>query len=136
MTFRDENTDEHILYRKVSEDGKVEIGVHPVLYGFRIRAGSAGDMFYDLDYCAGDKLVAVETLYGIVLTVLKDRLSKGKPPFRGFPIQERKPMYNDPECAAKLFEMCAGLEMEQVSCPLLNEMKTDYILKMFNKKKS
>lgn len=122
MKFTEEFEDEHSFYRKVSEDGKFCICVYPVIYGFRVRAGYAGSQWFELDYCAGDKIEAIEEIYSIVTRILIKHRD-----FSVFPFQNRKPMFNDPECASKLFELAKGTPEETVNFEKLHELKRKYM---------
>lgn len=45
------------IRRFVSENGRWELGITPVLFGVRIRAGLANNEWCVVDYCAGDNWV-------------------------------------------------------------------------------
>lgn len=126
MKFVDDNTDPHVFYRKVSEDGRLEVAVAPVMYGFRIRSGNAGKGFYELDYCAGNNLAGIETIYSIVLTALSNGID-----FNKFPVQNTKPMHNDPECFVKLFQLVEGMDLIKVKTPDVHAMKSEYLTKLW-----
>ena len=145
--FVDAPADINLLCRKTAVvpllgAGSVEIGVHPVLYGFRIRAGFVGDMGCDLDFCAGDKQKDVEDIYSLVISIIEKRLRasdnlKGLNPrearrfiFHDFPVQQTKPMYNDHECFMRLSEMC-GPELVSIKLPDINAEKLKYMLEFF-----
>jgi len=121
------NTHSCLHKMKVSKDGKYEIGIYVVMYGFRIRAGYAGKLWVELDYCAGSDLVMVNLLYHAILTLLTDRISKGENPFKDLPIQDVKPMINDPECLAKLLEVikdCHIADVTQITAAELQGYRT------------
>ena len=83
----------HLFARLISDDGKIEMGIHPVLFGYRVRAGYIGSMSYMFDWCGGDNQTQVELLYSIAKNVLEHRKS-----FDGVPICSKvKPFYNDQE---------------------------------------
>jgi hypothetical protein len=80
-----------LFERLVSEDGKIEMGIHPVIFGYRVRAGYAGDMSYMFDWCGGDNQTQVEMLYSIAKNILEHKNS-----FAGVPVCSKiKPFYND-----------------------------------------
>ncbi len=63
MKFKQEDNDDLELFQRlVSEDGTIEMGIHPVIFGYRVRAGYVGNMFYELDWCGGDKQEDLEVL--------------------------------------------------------------------------
>lgn len=90
--------------RKVSQDGKYEIGIHPVLFGFRIRAGEVGSQVCMLDYCCVRDLTLLELTYSCVLAVMQMRIAENKPVFNEFPIPADK-YYRDTVCISKLIKM-------------------------------
>lgn len=82
-----------IFERLISEDGKIEMGIHPVLFGYRVRAGYIGSMSYNFDWCGGDGQSQVEMLYSIAKNILEHKNN-----FEGIPVCSKvKPFYNDPE---------------------------------------
>lgn len=84
-----------LLHRRISENGLIEIGVYPVIYGYRIRAGFAGYMVCELDWCAGADWERVNRLYSIMMAILGQR-PEGPDCFDDLPSQSRvKPFYND-----------------------------------------
>jgi hypothetical protein len=99
--------------RKTSSDGVYEIGIYPVIFGFRIRAGFVGRMWCELDYCAGADLTMINLLYNIVVTIMSKRIEQNENPFAGFPKQDVKPMINDPECLQKMMELFKDYKIEE-----------------------
>lgn len=130
MKFVDQDTDPDVFYRKVSEDGRLEVCVSPVIYGYRVRAGYAGSFCYELDYCAGDRTETIEQIYRMVLAILSADI-----PFGYFPEQRVKPMYNDPKCTIQLIDLAAELPQEQVDFHDLHEKKIEYLNKIWTIKK-
>lgn len=128
-SFLNQETDPPLFYRKVSQDGKIEIGVHPVLFGFRILAGYVGNDIYELNYCAGGSIKEIEKIYSIVLTILSNRSEFH---FDGFPRQIVKPMYNDTICENALIKMMSGLDPIKVSTPHVHIKKNQYLTALFN----
>lgn len=149
--FQDAPSDMNLICRKIAVvpyigEGTIEIGIYPVLYGFRIRAGFVGDMGCDLDFCAGNKQKDAEDIYSLVLTILERKLRKlgaenatGRTikhresrmiVFNDFPIQRTKPMYNDHECFMTLSEMC-GPDLISIKLPDLGQEKLKYMLEHF-----
>lgn len=102
-----ENNLENQLYQRlVSEDGKIEMGIHPVMFGYRVVAGYTGSQFLELNWCGGDDQSQVELLYSIAKNILEQ---KGN--FEGLPlVSEIKPFYNDKKFLA--------LVMDQIKQPL------------------
>ena len=86
-----DNTKESLFQRLVSDDGKIEMGIHPVMFGYRVRAGYVGIMMYEMDWCGGDDQAQLELLYSIAKNILENKNS-----FDGVPtISMIKPFYKD-----------------------------------------
>lgn len=65
----DRHTD--LLFNIVS-DGKIEMGIHRVMYGYRIRAGYVGEGWVNWDWCCGDNSFLVSLTYGVARTLLTE----------------------------------------------------------------
>jgi hypothetical protein len=103
---RAEPSPNYPICRLISETGKWELGLVPMLFGVRVRAGLNGAEWCDIDYCAGaDQAFQVELLI-TVLTILESfpesitssELYKRMPGFK------RKPINQDP-CWGQLQRM-------------------------------
>lgn len=90
--------------RRVSVDGKNEIGIHPVLFGFRIRAGIVGDYGVKIDYCCQADPKLIQLVYNCVQAIMKTRVASGEPVFKDFPVPENK-LYNDLHAITELVKM-------------------------------
>jgi hypothetical protein len=103
-----DNDKDMIYQRIVSEDGKIEIGIHPVMFGFRVRAGYVGNPWVHLDWCGGADHSAVEILYSMAKNILE---AKGD--FRDLPpCSKVKPFYKDPSFIAEVMRhVVAPMEM-------------------------
>lgn len=143
IQFIEEETDEDLIYRR-SWNNMVEIALHPVLFGWRVRAGYEFRSYYQLDYCCGDQQAEIELIYSTVLTILTNELNKQDLTldkrtictnvFSKFPKQNTKPMRNDPECMINLI-LLAGVEPDElikVSFPDLTEKRQSYMNNVFN----
>jgi len=131
--------DENLIFRKVRNG--IEVGVYPVIFGYRIRAGIVGDGFCHLDYCAGADLKEVENIYSLVISIMNNKMDAmineaNEIPsirdvshftFKDFPRQHVKPMFNDHECFMALAEMC-GPEIISVKLPNLAARKVKHTL--------
>lgn len=75
MKFRivEDDTDKLLIFRRLSENNLVEIGVHRVLFGYRVKAGFANEGFCYLDWCAGGNWKDVERLYSLCYAILSKR---------------------------------------------------------------
>lgn len=81
---------------RVSEGGLVHIGVYPVIFGYRVRAGFTDDVWgVNLDWCGGSDWNHVTHLYRIALSVLGIR-AEDRSCFDGLPgSTTKKPFYLD-----------------------------------------
>jgi hypothetical protein len=118
-----ENT-EYLKSRYVCE--KVEIGVYPVLFGYRIHAGKINNGYYDLDYCCG----ADQKNVNLMLSLVKTILEKNDLNFRIFPMQNRKPVFTDVDCFMKLIEL-GGENLEIVEAENVQEIRKEVMSSLF-----
>lgn len=102
-----EKTENFSLLRFVSEGGRWEVGLVPMLFGVRVRAGICGCDGCELDYCAGDdpvfQLALLDTVMKIMQTIPEDIDTWTFVSFwPGFRI---KPINRDPTCWKELLAM-------------------------------
>jgi hypothetical protein len=82
----------------LSENEVWEIGIYPVMFGFRVRAGKTNSLGVDIDYCAGNDPVFLGQLLTTVMSILEsfsEALTSAElrlvlPPY------EKKPINLDP----------------------------------------
>lgn len=117
--------DEGLLFKSVSECGRIEMGVYPVLFGFRIRAGFAGYMCYEIDYCCGSEQEDVEFIYTMTRNILEQQEFSRKV-FEVFPFQERKPFFTDVENFA-LFLKLIKPDFIDIKLPDIYAAKREYL---------
>ncbi len=117
MQFNEAEDDHNnkLFCRRVSEGGTVEIGVYRVMYGYRVRAGFIGTLSCILDWCAGGNWIEVESLYTMCLHILESR-TEDQSCFSGIPSHSTvKPYRNDHEflrtVAALIPEETTGMVM-------------------------
>ena len=132
--FRKADDNEGLIFRKtrkVAHLPEIEIGVFPVMFGYRVRVGMVGSWTMELDYCAGPKQEDVEQVYSLTIAILNKNMDKIKegdfmPAItKGFPKQDVKPMFNDPDCFIALAKE-AGDRVEKVSLEGLEERRNLY----------
>jgi hypothetical protein len=113
---------ENFVCRLVSEDGRIEMGIMPVLYGFRVRAGYVGDGCCPIGWCCGDSEVALMTAY----SVLKLLLEKGIA-FDSMPSHSNiKPYFKDEFFSNWINENLKDVgELEAL--PPLDEIRREYM---------
>lgn len=135
-TFKDAPDDIGLVHRKTW--GIIEIGLYPVLFGWRVRAGKIGSGFVHLDYCAGDNATVI-IVHALVLSILSQRISSIeryphlseqeiiKIMFYEFPKQEIKPMGNDIECLGSLMDMAGEkIVITEDNIPDLHKLRQQY----------
>lgn len=117
---------ENLICRRVSPDGLVEMGVFPVLFGFRVRAGWTADrLMCQWDWCAGDGDDQLRALYGQCLNLLTHYYVPGEQPsvFDRFPeTSEVKPWYRDLEFSRRLRE-CLVTPVTYIYLPRTGEIR-------------
>ncbi len=88
------------------QKGDVIVCKSRVMFGYRLRAGFEGELYYDLDICCGPEHVHYLAMLDIVTTLISANLDKNKHPFHGIPpMSHVKPYYNDPQFCAKMKEL-------------------------------
>lgn len=100
MHFQAANlTDNYPLLRYVSEGGQWEVGLVPMLFGVRVRAGRTDDPFtVALDYCAGADLKLQRQLLIAVIVIFTGipEAATHRDVHRLFPECHVKPIDRDP----------------------------------------
>jgi len=121
MKQAEDNIEEQIYQRLVSEDGKIEMGIYPVMFGYRVRAGYIGSMFCELDWCGGDDQAQLEILYSIAKNIIEHNNS-----FEGVPTNSIiKPFYKDAEFVKKINSLVTQpLEIIKLKPIILDRQKT------------
>jgi hypothetical protein len=110
-----DNIKENLFQRLVSDDGKIEMGIHPVMFGYRVRAGYVDRMIYEMDWCGGDDQAQLELLYSIAKNILENKNSfEGVPP-----VSMIKPFYKDADFV-KQIESLVTKPLEIVKLKPLN----------------
>lgn len=101
------NDDPHgtgLINRMESEGGLVEVGVYPVLFGARIRAGFVGFPYCEIDWCCGDSQRHLNSHMMAVCLFLMRR-EENMDCFDGLPETSRiKPCWKDEDFEKRLTE--------------------------------
>jgi len=126
----EDNLEEHYFYQKRNTNTGVTICLYSVLFGTRVRVYH-NEWYCDADYCGGNNQKLVEELYSITETILYKIEEKN---YRNFnwPIPERKPISNDPECLNELRNLAGKVLIKQDRFPdinLIRYVQNSYILK-------
>lgn len=119
-----ENAD-YLKNRYVCEN--IEIGVYPVLYGYRVQAGKINNGCYELDYCCGAEQKSVDLIFSIVKTILE----KYDLNFKVFPFQNIKPVFNDAVCFSKMLEL-ASPELTVIETEDVKQIRKIVMANLFN----
>lgn len=125
------NEHKDLLCRLVSKDGKIEMGIWPVMYGMRIRAGflepgCTHSLFYKLDYCAGADQLWMQQIYSLVKSILEHR-EVDTNAFNGFPAQIVKPMIKDFDCLMGLIRMAKNYNPANIiELPSIIDLRSKY----------
>lgn len=101
MILENTNDPKGLLYAKCDIDKNIIMGIYPVMYGYRIRAGYYNLNFYELDWCAGNEIEHINILYSMCYYCLSKRSVND--PFINLPATSiRKPYYNDEDFLLKI----------------------------------
>jgi hypothetical protein len=128
--------DESLLLYEELPNGTI-IGIYPVIYGFRIRAGYAmtsGEspiMYsYELDYCAGADGFYIQGIYAMVKHILVNNSD-----FKQFPRQDIKPIQKDTKVFTKLVNLATSYtgQWELPDISRLSELRENYLGSIFVK---
>jgi hypothetical protein len=105
---------------RYSDDGRIEIGVYRVAFGWRVRAGFRGSVAFELDWCGGGEWSDVEALYSIAKAILEKR-STDRDCFRGIPgSSTRKPYFNDEKFVTTILRLAGEVEPIKLKIPELH----------------
>jgi len=98
-----------LFHRMVSEHGLVEVGIHPVLFGYRVKAGFVGSGWSEIEWCAGGNAAVVSGLRQACLHILSTR-SEHRECFAVIPrMTEVKPFFRDMEFMQWLVIVSEGM---------------------------
>lgn len=103
----EDDKENELMDRYVSEDMKLEMGIFKVLFGWRVRVGKVGDFMYSIDWCCGNKLALVIFTHGLVKRLIEDDYLNLLP---GFSMV--KPWPKDPNFVEKLKPYCEAMDID------------------------
>lgn len=124
VTFNPAENNINLICRLVSSDGRIEMGIYPVLYGFRVRAGFVNCPCCSLDWCAGESDVSLRNLYTICKNILEPRLEQVDPFQDVPPWSHVKPWFKDRAFTEKIVSMVKDFKMESI--PSGSELRDEY----------
>jgi hypothetical protein len=123
-----DSTDDGFVFHMVSECDNLVIGVYPVIFGFRVRAGFKNDYSYGIDYCCGNSKGDVELIFSVVKNIIEQRSEN---PFAGFPRQDMKPFMKNKTEFKQLIGMIDKPSYQRVLLPDIHSIKRDYLSNHF-----
>lgn len=99
ITFNKAEPNENFpIMRFEAEDGSCEVGLTPMLFGVRVRAGDAGAGGVEIDYCAGKDSMFQLQLLAVVKSLI-ETFPVGTPMreiAKQLPTYKRRPINEDP----------------------------------------
>lgn len=129
----DDSSEDQMYSRVVSENNLVEVGIYPVMFGFRVRCGFVGSKSYFIDYCGGADQLQVETLYSMTIAILSQR-DENREVFKGLPpCSNIKPYFNDVEFLEWIINESKP-NYTHISLPPLSTIKEKQMKVLFNDK--
>lgn len=96
MHFKLAKPNENFPFRYTYKN--IEVGIYPVLFGYRVRAGFIGSAGCEIDWCCGDNPHTIRTYFQLLIEILEWGAEKdlGKEIFTGIPLCSKiKPLVND-----------------------------------------
>jgi len=109
LTPKPNNPEEGWYHLLSSEEGKVQMAIYPVMFGWRIRAWFTGRQACMLDWCAGADWSHVEWLYTALRLILEAREETSQI-FEDLPSHsEIKPVFADKEFMLKVASILAAI---------------------------
>lgn len=144
----------HILVREAPIKGvyrcpndkfniKIECGLHPVIYGWRVRAGIIPEdeeycQYYDMDICCGSSRTHIAMIQGMVLFNIEESYFKIISSYNKllslsviFPNTTIKPIVND-ENFPKWIDICEGYKPVKITSDDLNKWRSEYIKRVYD----
>lgn len=107
-------------------DGKVIMGLYPVLFGWRVRAGKVGDLWYHCDWCCGDDEKVVWATYEMMRHLLENYDMMRLPT-----CSLVKPWPKDVQFIVELAKLLNGWEVKMVGVrPSLAELRVTYMQRL------
>lgn len=110
MKFKEPVVDlfHHMFAVRQSEGGMFNVGVYPVMFGFRVRVWITGRPCCILDWCGGAHQRRVEELYSMAIDILQQR-DEVPNCLDGVPaVSFKKPFFNDDEFVATVGGMLSS----------------------------
>ena len=117
-----DSEEDKVYHRYVNEEYKIEIGLCPVLYGFRVQVAPVGCSTYCFNYCGGGDQYQVSKLFGMVLHILR---GQDVPDYSVFPREKIRPYFNSPEVLAEFERIAKGYTPEPL--PPLHLVKNAFL---------
>ena len=126
MDWTRTESNENLLYRHVTPDQRVELGIYPVMYGFRVRAGWNGSVCCQWDWCCGAEDPVIREGFSIAKKLLWERRDDENP-FFGIPTySEIKPYPKDPKFSIAIRSLAGQFEIDP-NIPSALELRKEFI---------
>ena len=122
FTVAEPLVEEGKLFRLVK--GNVEISVMPVMFGYRVRGGIINEMYFSLDWCAGDNIHFIGVLLEAMESLLEIHGLNDLPSTSAY-----KPAFLDLPFMARLVELGATAGHKHYAGMLkgIHELKFQYM---------
>ena len=111
MKFHKAPPTEDLFLRVVDETNTIQVGIYPVLFGYRVRAGRVDDKWgVNLDWCCGADFEFILWLYRACITLLSSR--EPDTCFDGLPpISQIKPAFNDKDFMVQIITLLKDMHL-------------------------
>lgn len=117
---------DHYYHVHVSDGGLVRVGIHPVLFGYRVVGWFTGSVGPSLNWCAGTEQADVERLYSLMLAALAGH-EEDHQCFEGMPSCSRiKPFYLDVDFLTQVVQL-AGENLQLIKLPPMSEIRMRFL---------
>lgn len=115
-----------MFFRHETEDGQWEVGIYPVIFGFRIRAGEVGSPTVRLDMCIADSWLNMRSIFPIVCKIIEER---GRvPDIHEWPHAKIRPVWKDDDFMAQLVLMSRDPEsLDEYDIPNFRDIRESYL---------
>lgn len=130
MNFKPAEPNRNFIHREVSESGTVEIGVYPVMFGFRVRAGFINNDYVHIDWCCGNNQFVIERMYSVLKSIFSKR-EEDAYCFKGLlSHSEIKPFFKDEKFVMWISKHIPE-DFKEESLPDLHALKAKYMEELF-----
>lgn len=120
-----------IYFRHISENGLIELGIYPTIFGYRVRSGFIAEKpeynVLCIDWCGGSNYNDVSLLFNFAYKILSLRTSD-KNAFKDIPVFSKvKPYIKDAEFLSTIIELAEESDVHHIKIPDLTEIRKSSI---------